>query len=100
MTSTIPKTAVIGPVAANPYPWPFDGSVDTAHVALMQSPDHRANVLMRQGQLVGIAAVCAGNTLMVVEDFAIKMGAPLPPGNLVIPPAQPVAAPSQGGAGC
>jgi|tagenome__1003787_1003787.scaffolds.fasta_scaffold20985987_2 hypothetical protein len=72
----------------------------TAHVALMQSPDHRANVLMRQGQLVGIAAVCSGNTLMVVEDFAIKMGAPLPPGNLVIPPAQPVAAPSQGGAGC
>jgi biuret amidohydrolase len=35
MTSTIPKTAVIGPVAANPYPWPFDGSVDTAKVALI-----------------------------------------------------------------
>ena len=35
MTSTIPKTAVIGPVAARPYAWPFDGSVSTAHVALV-----------------------------------------------------------------
>src|SRR4051812_31136710 len=29
------KTARIGPVAANPYPWPYDGSVDVANVALM-----------------------------------------------------------------
>ena len=35
MTSTIPKTAVIGPVAASPYAWPFDGSVGTEHVALI-----------------------------------------------------------------
>ena len=27
--------ARIGPVAANPYPWPYDGSVDAAHVALI-----------------------------------------------------------------
>ena len=27
--------ARIGPVAAAPYPWPFDGSVDTARVALI-----------------------------------------------------------------
>jgi nicotinamidase-related amidase len=35
MTSTIPKTAVIGPVAASPYAWPFDGYVGTEHVALI-----------------------------------------------------------------
>jgi nicotinamidase-related amidase len=29
------KTARIGPVEANPYPWPYDGSVDVANVALM-----------------------------------------------------------------
>ena len=27
--------ARLGPVAANPYPWPYDGSVDTARVALI-----------------------------------------------------------------
>jgi hypothetical protein len=66
----------------------------------MQSPDHRANVLLRQGQLVGIAAVCAHGTLMVVEDFAIKMGAPLPPPGQPIPPELPISAPDQGGARC
>jgi len=25
----------IGPVAANPYPWPYDGAVDAAKVALV-----------------------------------------------------------------
>jgi hypothetical protein len=37
---------------------------------------------------------------MVVEDFAIKMGAPLPPPGQPIPPALPIAQPGQGGAGC
>jgi len=27
--------ARIGPVAANPYPWPYDGGVDAAKVALI-----------------------------------------------------------------
>jgi nicotinamidase-related amidase len=40
MTSTIParestRAAVIGPVAANPYAWPYDGSVSAAHAALV-----------------------------------------------------------------
>ena len=35
MTSTLDKTAVLGPVAANPYAWPYDGSVSTRHVALV-----------------------------------------------------------------
>ena len=72
----------------------------TAHVALMNSPDHRANMLLRQGQLVGIAALCSHHELMVVEDFAIKMGAPLPPPAQPIPSLLPIAAPSQGGASC
>ncbi|MDT7616427.1 MAG: biuret amidohydrolase [Pseudonocardiales bacterium] len=29
------REATIGPVAANPYPWPYDGSVDAAHTALI-----------------------------------------------------------------
>ncbi len=40
MTSTIParestRAAVIGPVAAKPYAWPYDGSVGTEHVAVI-----------------------------------------------------------------
>ena len=29
------RRRVIGPVAANPYPWPYDGTVDAAKVALI-----------------------------------------------------------------
>ena len=72
----------------------------TAHNALMHSPDHRANMLLPQGQLVGIAAVCSQHKLMVVEDFAIKMGAPLPPPNQPIPPLDPIVSPGEGGASC
>ena len=72
----------------------------TAHVALMKSPDHRSNVLLPQGQLVGIGAVCSHGKLMVVEDFAIKMGAPLPPAGQPIPAENPIVAPGQAGAGC
>jgi len=39
MTTTVPVAAPararIGPVAANPYPWPFDGSVPVDKVALL-----------------------------------------------------------------
>jgi biuret amidohydrolase len=34
MTTPVLTTARIGPVAADPYPWPYDGSVDAAKVAL------------------------------------------------------------------
>ncbi len=72
----------------------------TAHVALMGSVSHRENILLPQGQLVGIGAVCRGSKLVVVEDFAIKAGAPMPPPGQGIPPAQPIVAPSSGGASC
>jgi hypothetical protein len=44
--------------------------------------------------------MCLQGKLMVVEDFAIKMGAPLPPPNQGIPPLNPIIATNEGGAGC
>ena len=61
----------------------------TAHLGLMGSASHRENLLLPQGQLVGIGAVCSGGTLVVVQDFAINMGAPLPPAGQGVAPAQP-----------
>lgn len=78
------------------------GAVDagTAHISLMHSRTHRENILLRQAQLVGIAAVCAGRKLIVVEDFGIKAGAPLPPSGQHIPPPNPLIAKNTGGASC
>jgi len=71
-----------------------------AHVGFMRSADHRANMLLPQGQLVGIGAACLDGTLMVVEDFAITMGAPLPPSGQAVPPENPIVAPQTNGASC
>jgi uncharacterized protein YkwD len=72
----------------------------SAHLGLMGSTEHRANMLLPQGQLVGIGAACSGGTLVVVEDFAINMGAPLPPANQAVAPMNPIVAPNPGGAHC
>ncbi len=77
-----------------------DADAGTAHLALMGSAVHRENLLMPQGQLVGIGAVCSGGRLIVVEDFGINMGAPLPPANPAAPPALPVVATNPAGAHC
>ena len=67
----------------------------------MHSADHRANMLLPQGQLVGIGAACLHGKLMVVEDFAIKMGAPLPPPGQADPADEPDRrAPKANGASC
>jgi hypothetical protein len=50
--------------------------------------------------LVGIAAVCIGHKLMVVEDFGIKAGAPLPRRGQRIPAVRPIVAKNAGGAHC
>jgi uncharacterized protein YkwD len=72
----------------------------SAHLGLMGSTEHRENILLPQGQLVGIGAACSGGTLVVVQDFAINMGAPLPPANQGVPPVNPIVAPNPGGAHC
>jgi uncharacterized protein YkwD len=71
-----------------------------AHVGFMRSADHRANMLLPQGQLVGIGAACLDGTLMVVEDFAITMGSPLPPAGQAVPSMDPIVAPQTNGASC
>jgi hypothetical protein len=43
---------------------------EEAHLALMSSSGHRANILDPQYNVVGIAAAKAGNHLYVTEDFA------------------------------
>jgi uncharacterized protein YkwD len=72
----------------------------TAHLTLMRSFVHRENILLPQAQLVGIAAVCTGSTLMVVEDFGIKAGAPLPRPRQGVLAARPIVAHNAGGPSC
>jgi len=72
----------------------------TAHITLMRSTTHRENILLPQAQLVGIAAVCIGEKLMVVEDFGIKAGAPLPPRGQRVPAPNPLIAKNLGGPHC
>jgi uncharacterized protein YkwD len=72
----------------------------TAHVTLMHSLTHRENLLLPQAQLVGVAALCVGQRLLVVEDFGIKSGAPLPPRGQRVLPARPLIEKSVGGPSC
>jgi len=72
----------------------------SAHLGLMGSSEHRQNMLLPQGQLVGIGAACSGGTLVVVEDFGINMGAPLPPANQPVPPLNPIVSTNPAGAHC
>ena len=72
----------------------------TAHLTLMRSFVHRENILLPQAQVVGIGAVCRGNMLMVVEDFGIHSGAPLPAAGQRVLPAQPIVADKAGGPTC
>jgi len=44
--------------------------VDEVHLALMASPGHRANIMNRDYNAVGIAAVRVGGRIYVTEDFA------------------------------
>jgi uncharacterized protein YkwD len=44
--------------------------VETAHLALMNSPGHRENILNRNYNGIGIAIVQDGQELFVTEDFA------------------------------
>jgi uncharacterized protein YkwD len=72
----------------------------SAHLTLMESAEHRANMLLPQGQLVGIGAACGDGRLVVVEDFGITTGAPLPPSGQAVPPEYPIVSTNPGGAHC
>ena len=45
-------------------------TVDSVHKEFMNSPNHRANILDRDMDSVGIAVVERGGKLFAVEDFA------------------------------
>jgi len=51
----------------------LNGDVASAHVALMESPKHRANILNPQFNMVGIGVVKTGDLVYVTEDFAHVM---------------------------
>jgi hypothetical protein len=34
-TTVSPGSCSVGPVPASPHPWPYDGSVDTTHLAVI-----------------------------------------------------------------
>jgi hypothetical protein len=46
---------------------------DSAHVSLMHSPPHRANILRPEFSAVGVGAIWSGGVLYVTEDFAHRV---------------------------
>lgn len=48
----------------------YDAGVEQAHIGLMNSPPHRANILSPDYNAIGIAIVRRGQYIYVVEDFA------------------------------
>jgi hypothetical protein len=51
----------------------YDPTIGGAHLGLMNSPPHRANILSPDYNSVGIAAVRRGEYFYVVEDFAHRL---------------------------
>ena len=49
------------------------GTPEEIHLALMNSPGHRANILNPEYNAVGVGVVQAGNELYVTEDFALAV---------------------------
>ena len=70
----------------------------TAHVALMESPEHRANILLPEERYVGVGAVCAHGFLVVVEGFATPASIALHAHG--VPPLNPIVAGAGAGAHC
>jgi uncharacterized protein YkwD len=48
----------------------LDGTIERAHLMLMQSPPHRANILNSQFNAVGIGILKADELYYITEDFA------------------------------
>ncbi len=70
----------------------------TAHVTLMHSAGHRANILLQEQRFVGIGVACRNGSLLVVEDFGIPFGVTLHPHG--VPRMDPIASKNEGGASC
>jgi hypothetical protein len=87
-------------VGENLYAGGGRGAMDagTAHNTLMRSDEHRSNILLPEDRMVGVGAACINGTLVVVEEFAAPFGIPL--NAHPVPPLNPIAAGSDGGASC
>jgi uncharacterized protein YkwD len=53
----------------------IDTSIPGANTGFMHSPPHRANILNRQYNAVGIGVVWKGTQVWVTEDFANRVSA-------------------------
>jgi hypothetical protein len=51
----------------------YDTTVEGANISLMNSPPHRANILSRAYNAVGISVIRRGEYFYVVEDFAHRL---------------------------
>jgi uncharacterized protein YkwD len=51
----------------------INSNITRAHNWLMHSPPHRANILSREYNTVGIGVVWKGNQVWVTEDFARRL---------------------------
>lgn len=69
----------------------YGPSADQVHNALMNSSMHRANILSRAFNVVGVGVAASPKGLMVVEDFLQKAGGPAPAPSK--PKPKPVAKP-------
>ena len=70
-----------------------------AHVSLMESPKHRATILMPQLQSIGTGVTCSGGQLWVAEEFGVWLASPMPP-EPSVPPVNPIARPLRDGPSC
>lgn len=75
----------------------LNSSMDDAHARLMNSPDHRANLLNPKFTIVGMAVTrTADGTGFVTQDFVEPSGSSAP---APAPQPEPATAPSDAGAG-
>jgi Cysteine-rich secretory protein family len=51
----------------------YDSAVEGAHIGLMHSPPHRANILSPQYNAVGVGVVRSGDVYWVTQDFAHRL---------------------------
>jgi uncharacterized protein YkwD len=75
------------------------GTAGAAHVALMNSPLHRAALLNPGLTSLGVGAYCQGGTLYVTQDFGTWVTLPAPPAG-AIPPLDPFVRDDYSGPAC